>query len=49
MNKAFFDLSRAENRDRYKLLAELVVPRAIGWIGTMRRNDLSRPPVMCST
>jgi len=38
MSKVVFDLSRAESRDRYKLLTGLVVPRPIGWIGT-RRSD----------
>jgi flavin reductase (DIM6/NTAB) family NADH-FMN oxidoreductase RutF len=38
VSKVVFDLSRAESRDRYKLLTGLVVPRPIGWIGT-RRSD----------
>lgn len=36
MTKAVFDLAETENRDRYKLLSGLVVPRPIGWIGTTR-------------
>lgn len=36
--KVTFDFSATEARDRYKLLAGLVVPRPIGWIGT-RRDD----------
>ncbi|MGD2060820.1 MAG: flavin reductase family protein [Acidimicrobiia bacterium] len=36
MTKAFFDMTDAESRDRYKLLSGLVVPRPIGWIGTRR-------------
>lgn len=38
MTKRFFDLTHSENRDRYKLLTGLVVPRPIGWIGTRRPN-----------
>lgn len=38
MNKRFFDLTEVENRDRYKLLTGLIVPRPIGWIGTRRPN-----------
>jgi flavin reductase (DIM6/NTAB) family NADH-FMN oxidoreductase RutF len=36
VTKAFFDMTDAESRDRYKLLSGLVVPRPIGWIGTRR-------------
>lgn len=36
MNKKTFDLTMSEERDRYKLLSGLVVPRPIGWIGTRR-------------
>ena len=38
MNKKTFDLAKSEGRDRYKLLAGLVIPRPIGWIGTRREN-----------
>lgn len=38
MTKRFFDLTDTENRDRYKLLTGLVVPRPIAWIGTKRAN-----------
>jgi flavin reductase (DIM6/NTAB) family NADH-FMN oxidoreductase RutF len=38
LNKRFFDLTEVENRDRYKLLTGLIVPRPIGWIGTRRPN-----------
>ncbi len=38
MKKMTFDMSSSENRDRYKLLSGLVVPRPIGWIGTRREN-----------
>ena len=36
MTKTFFDLTGGENRDHYRLLTGLVVPRPIGWIGTRR-------------
>lgn len=38
MSKRIFDLEDTENRDNYKLLSGLIVPRPIGWIGT-RRDD----------
>lgn len=38
MNKVVFDLGSADGRDGYKLLTGLVVPRPIGWIGTVRTN-----------
>jgi flavin reductase (DIM6/NTAB) family NADH-FMN oxidoreductase RutF len=38
LTKRYFDLVATENRDSYKLLSGLVVPRPIGWIGTKRRN-----------
>jgi len=38
LNKAIFDLTAPDSRDGYKLLTGLVVPRPIGWIGTVR-ND----------
>lgn len=38
MNKSSFDLTAGEEKDAYKLLSGLVVPRPIGWIGT-RRDD----------
>lgn len=38
MNKTTFDLTRSETRDSYKLLSGLVIPRPIGWIGTVRTN-----------
>lgn len=37
-DKAVFDLGRTDSRDRYKLLSGLVVPRPIGWIGTIRED-----------
>ena len=40
MNKLTFDLEQGDNRDNYKLLSGVVVPRPIGWIGT-RRDDNS--------
>lgn len=36
MSKVVFDLEAASDRDSYKLLTGLVVPRPIGWIGTRR-------------
>ncbi len=36
MNKVRFDFDQLERRDRYKLLTGLIVPRPIGWIGTLR-------------
>jgi flavin reductase (DIM6/NTAB) family NADH-FMN oxidoreductase RutF len=36
VTKTFFDLAGGENRDHYRLLTGLVVPRPIGWIGTRR-------------
>lgn len=36
MTKAYFDLTGAGSNDVYKLLSGLVVPRPIGWIGTVR-------------
>lgn len=33
-----FDLSELSGRDRYKLLIGLVVPRPIGWVGTLGRS-----------
>lgn len=38
MTKKVFHLDTAESRDRYKLLSGLVVPRPIGWIGTIRAD-----------
>ena len=38
MNKKTFDLTESDERDRYKLLSGLVVPRPIGWIGTRREG-----------
>ncbi len=35
MNKRSFDLTTSEPNDHYKLLTGLVIPRPIGWIGTM--------------
>lgn len=39
MSKKVFDLEDTENRENYKLLSGLVVPRPIGWIGTRRDDD----------
>jgi len=36
LNKATFDLTAPDSRDAYNLLTGLVVPRPIGWIGTVR-------------
>ena len=38
MNKITFDLTASDSRDSYKLLSGLVIPRPIGWIGTVRAN-----------
>lgn len=38
MSKLYFDLAEVEGRDRYKLLAGLIVPRPIGWVGTRRAD-----------
>ena len=38
MNKTTFDLTASDSRDSYKLLSGLVIPRPIGWIGTVRAN-----------
>ena len=39
MSKRIFDLEDTENRENYKLLSGLIVPRPIGWIGTRRDDD----------
>lgn len=39
MSKRIFDLDDTENRENYKLLSGLIVPRPIGWIGTRRDDD----------
>ena len=39
MSKKTFDLEATENRDNYKLLSGLIVPRPIGWVGTRRDDD----------
>lgn len=36
MNKTVFDLTAPGSRDSYKLLTGMVIPRPIGWIGTVR-------------
>lgn len=38
MTKTTFDLTASDSRDSYKLLSGLVIPRPIGWIGTIRAN-----------
>jgi flavin reductase (DIM6/NTAB) family NADH-FMN oxidoreductase RutF len=38
VSKVVFDLAVTETTDRYRLLAGLVVPRPIGWIGTRRAD-----------
>ncbi len=38
MTKTVFDFTGESNRDHYRLLTGLVVPRPIGWIGTRRRD-----------
>jgi flavin reductase (DIM6/NTAB) family NADH-FMN oxidoreductase RutF len=38
LKKTSFDLTVPDARDSYKLLSGLVVPRPIGWIGTVRSN-----------
>jgi flavin reductase (DIM6/NTAB) family NADH-FMN oxidoreductase RutF len=38
VNKATFDLTKSDSRDSYKLLSGLVIPRPIGWIGTVRAD-----------
>jgi flavin reductase (DIM6/NTAB) family NADH-FMN oxidoreductase RutF len=35
LNKVVFDLSSPQGHDSYKLLTGLVIPRPIGWIGTI--------------
>jgi flavin reductase (DIM6/NTAB) family NADH-FMN oxidoreductase RutF len=39
LSKRIFDLDDTENRENYKLLSGLIVPRPIGWIGTRRDDD----------
>ena len=36
MKKAIFDLTTPESNDGYRLLTGIVIPRPIGWIGTVR-------------
>ncbi|MGA7097176.1 MAG: flavin reductase family protein [Acidimicrobiia bacterium] len=36
MKKTTFDLTDSSSKDAYKLLSGLVIPRPIGWIGTVR-------------
>jgi flavin reductase (DIM6/NTAB) family NADH-FMN oxidoreductase RutF len=36
LNKATFDLTDPDSNDGYKLLTGIVIPRPIGWIGTIR-------------
>jgi flavin reductase (DIM6/NTAB) family NADH-FMN oxidoreductase RutF len=38
LKKKTFDLTSSESKDAYKLLSGLVIPRPIGWIGTVRDN-----------
>jgi flavin reductase (DIM6/NTAB) family NADH-FMN oxidoreductase RutF len=38
LKKAFFDLAAPGARDSYKLLTGMVIPRPIGWIGTVRSD-----------
>jgi flavin reductase (DIM6/NTAB) family NADH-FMN oxidoreductase RutF len=38
LRKASFDLTSSDSRDGYKLLTGLVIPRPIGWIGTVRTD-----------
>ena len=38
MNKRLFDLTTPDSRDGYKLLTGMVIPRPIGWIGTVRTD-----------
>jgi flavin reductase (DIM6/NTAB) family NADH-FMN oxidoreductase RutF len=38
LNKTTIDLTTSDSRDSYKLLSGLVIPRPIGWIGTVRGN-----------
>jgi flavin reductase (DIM6/NTAB) family NADH-FMN oxidoreductase RutF len=38
LNKVVFDLTSGHGRDGYKLLTGLIVPRPIGWVGTVRTD-----------